>query len=292
MKQLKYFTLVLLSVLMASCDENKSKVKEVATQFVSAVVSKDKVVINEMYPNAKTYSVLQIVDSINSESVEVEFNEKDSIYIAKLNDKQSLVVKIKDENDIAIMDSYGILKLDSAAYDLAAKTSAPITKQSDLTNGKLFSDEGEFVQYLSGLYPSAANGNLYSSHLRYSWTGGSYPTMTFESPVTNGGNTKINGSDYNVEIAYHRGDTGECVGTSVEHGVDLEPIETYIFTTYKNELYCYNPNHPTIGGGINWVVYFNFKNASTATMLAKYGSFTGKEYDEFVKQQTKSKKSK
>lgn len=284
MKQLKYFTLVLLSVLMASCDENKSKVKEVATQFVSAVVSKDKVVINEMYPNAKTYSVLQIVDSINSESVEVEFNEKDSIYIAKLNDKQSLVFKVKGENEAIITDSYGVLKLDSAAYELAAKTSAPVTKQSDMTNGKLFSDEGEFIQYLSERNPGAPYGNLYESNGSYSWSNG---MVTIESTITNAGNTKILGEDYSFEYIFYTKDTGERVGTEIVEGVDIAGNETYVFNIYRSDLYYY-----AFYRNLTWQATFRSKNSSRSTMLAKYGSFTGKEYDEFVKQQTKSKKSK
>lgn len=285
MRKIKFVAFALLCVLFASCDQNKGKVKDVASQFISAVSSKDKVVINDLYPNAKTYSVLQVVDSINSESIEVEYNEKDSVYIAKLNDKQSLVFKVKGENEAIITDSYGVLKLDSAAYELAAKTSAPVTKQSDMINGKLFSDEGDFISYLSEQYPNAANGNLYHSHGKYSWQGGWYPNVTIEAPVTNGGNANIKGEDYSIEFIFTRSDTGERVGTEVVSGVDIAGTETYVFHIYKKELYYYANNRI-----LGWSTTFKFKNASTSTMLAKYGSFTGKEYDEFVKVQAKKQK--
>ena len=287
MRKIKFVAFALLCVLFASCDQNKGKVKEVASQFISAVSSKDKVVINDLYPNAKTYSVLQVVDSINSESIEVEYNEKDSVYIAKLNDKQSLVFKVKGENEAIIMDSYGVLKLDSAAYELAAKTSAPVTKQSDMTNGELFSDEGDFIQYLAELYPSAANGNLYESNGRYNWQGGLYPSVTCESPITNGGDIDVKGSDYSIEYRFQTKDTGERIGTETMEGVDIAGGETQDVHIYKRELYYYANQR-----NVTWTTTFKFKNASTATMLARYGSFTGKEYDEFVKQQTKAKKQK
>ena len=70
-------------------------------------------------------------------------------------------------------------------------------------------------------------------------------------------------------------------------GVDIAGGETQVVHIYKRELYYYANQR-----NVTWTTTFKFKNASTATMLARYGSFTGKEYDEFVKQQTKAKKQK
>lgn len=277
--KVKCLAAALLALIMVSCDSNKGKVKEVAAQFAAAVAAKDKVVINELYPNAKTYSVLQLVDTINADNLEVEYDETDSVYIAKYNDKQKVVFKVTGENDVTIMDSYNILKLDSSAYELAAKVSAPVLKQSDLKNGELFADDSPFMEYLSAKYPNASNGNLYHANGRYSWRGGSYCTVQFDLPVTNGGDASVKGEDYTMEVVYTNRETGERIGTSVENGVDLTPSETYVYTIWKNELFNAAKN-----SGIYCYVTFKFKNASVSTMLARYGSFTGKEYDEFVKE--------
>lgn len=285
MKALKLSALFLIAILFASCDANKGKVSDLVKQYVQAINEKDKVALNELYPNSKNFSNLTPADTLTIDDISVEFDEKDSVYIAKINDKQSFIVKVVGEDDLQIRDSYGVLKLDTASYDLAAKTGAPVKKMSDMANGQMFSDDGSFVTYLAELYPNAANGNLYFSNGRYNWQGGWFPSVTIEAPITNGGDKEVKGEDYNVEFVFLNGETGERVGTEVMYGLDIAGGETQVMHISKKELYYYASNRI-----LNWQTTFKFKNASTATMLSRYGSFTGKEYDEFEKASKKDKK--
>lgn len=285
MKNLQFFAFALLCMLMASCDSSKDKVKEAALQFVSAVSSNDKVAVNDLYPNARVYPVLKLVDTIPSEDIEVEYVEADSVYVAQLNANQSLVFRFAGEDSLTIVDSYNVMKLDSTAYELAAMTSAPVKKQSDMTNGEMFSDGSDFIQFLAESKPNALNGNLAFYGGRYSWTGGWSPSVTIESPIQNIGERAVEGKDYTIEFSFCTQDTGEHVGTDVSNGWDLAAGETQVIYLYKNNLYYYAKDR-----NLNWTVTFKFKNATNSTMLAKYGSFTGNEYGEFLKEQAKSKK--
>ena len=282
-RNLKYFAMTALCVFMASCDSNQGKVKNVAEEFLSAVAAKDRITINELYPSARTYSVLKLADAIDSKGIKVEFNKTDSVYIAKLNDTQSLVLKVAGKDTIKIIDSYNVLKLEKGAYDLAVETSAPIKYQSDMENGKLFDTEYDdgytFINYLSEFYPAAIRGNLYEHDSRYMWgrKEGRW-FVAFDIPVTNGGESTIQGADYSVEIEYYEISTNERTGTSVIDGVDLAPGETHVFTTEKDELYKRATNHD-----LTWNTNFQFKKLSKAGMLAKYGRFSGTEYEEYIK---------
>lgn len=275
--------------VLTSCDANKSKVSDYAKQYAQAVNSKDKVVINEMYPNSKNYSCLIMPDTLSAENVEVEYVKEDSVYVAKLNDKQSLVVKVEGEDKLQICDSYGILKLDSASYDLAAKTGTPVTKTSDITNGKMFDNDGDFIKYLEEQYPTAAYGNLYLTNGRWNSRGGWYPSVTIEQPITNGGDKNIKGEDYSVEFVFIDNSTNERIGTETVEGLDIAGGETQVIHIYKSELYRYANSDNKV---LNWRTSLKFKNVSTATLLSRYGSFTGKEYDDFLKSQSKEKKDK
>lgn len=287
MKIFKFLIAAVAVVMLASCDSNKGKVSDMAKQFVEAVQNKDKVTIYELYPNSRAFSNLQLTDSIISKDIDVEYSKEDSVYMAKLNDNQALIVKVEkdsttNEDKLVICDSYNVLKLDSACYDLAAKVGAPVKKNSDMLNGELFDNDSEFIAYLSEQYPSAANGNLYTDGGRYSWTGGWSPTLTIMQPITNGGETAVKGEDYSVEFTFFARDTDQQVGTYVQNGWDLAAGETQVMTYFKNDLLYYKNN-------LYWNINFNFKNASTATLLDKYGSFTGKEYEDFLKAQSEQK---
>ena len=283
MKVCKMIALAFVAIALSSCDENVKKVEEVTKQFVEGVNTKDKVLIYEMYPNSRNFSNLQFPDTIKVEGLKVEFDETDSVYLAKLNDKQTLVCII-DSAGIKISDSYNVLKLDSTCYDLAAKTGFPVKQMSDMTVGKMFSDEGDFMFFLQGKYPSVVFGNLSSTPSYYSWgrNNGSW-FMIFESTVTNNSENPVKGEDYFVEISYFRGDTGTSLGsTDIEKGVDLAPGESFVYKTNHPAFFQYNPNNGSVGCGVTWRIDIKFKNASKAVMLSKYGSFTGKEYEEYL----------
>jgi hypothetical protein len=184
------------------------------------------------------------------------------------------------------------LKLDSLSYDLAAKTGYPVKQLSDIAKGRAFSDDSDFIIFLSEKYPSAASGNLTAVSGYYRWgrnNGNWY--MDFDTTISNYGENPVKGEDYFVEISYYRNDTGTRISTTdIEKGVDLAPGESYVYTTSHPELFNYNPKNGSEGSGIFWRQTIKFKNASTTTMLNKYGSFTGKEYEEFVAQQKEKEK--
>lgn len=272
------FPLLCVVFVLMSCDANKSKVKDVASQFAKAVQTKDNVVIYDLYPDIRTYSSTILADTIDDSGISVEYRKEDSTYLAKFNDQQSLVLKVKGDS-ITIVDSYNIMKLDSAAYELAAKTGAPVKKLSDVENAKLFDDNSDFIGYLSML-SNAANGNLSYTNGRYSWRGGYYPTVSFDWPVTNNGESEVKGMDYTVKIAYFNRKTSEQVGTSVVDGVDLAPGQSYVFTTFKNELFNLAKK-----SNIYATLEFAFKNKTKSRMLVDYGSFSGKEYTDYLQWQ-------
>lgn len=272
MKTAKLLGLCILCAGMASCDANKGKVANVANEFIQALANNDKVTMYELYPHTRVYTNLVPIKEMTGVDVNVEA-ENDSTYIANLDAKKKLVIKISADGQISIVDSYNVLLLDSVSYELAAKTGVPANQLSDIAKGQLFLDDSNYMNMLANIYSLAMNGNLYYHDGRYNWRGGAYPSVQFDTPVTNGGKSNVKGSDYSMETVYFRRDNNERIGTSVEEGVDLAPGETYVFTTWKNELYYYAYEH-----NIYCQHSFHFKNMSQAAMLAKYATFSGEEY--------------
>lgn len=275
MKTIIRFSLLCICMGIVSCDANKSKVTEVAKEFIQSVANNDKVTMYELYPETRSYTNLQPVKGISDTDIKVEAKD-DSTYIVNLDTKKKLVIKMSTEGTFVIADSYNVLQLDSVSYELAAKTGVPSNQLSDITNGQLFSDGSDYIDYLAALYPTAMSGNLYYHDGRYNWRGGQFPTVEFDSPVTNNGESIVEGVDYSVEFVFFLKSTNERVGTAVEDGVDLAQGETHVFTTWKNELFYYANDHD-----LYMKVYFHFKNMSQAKMLAKYGTFSGEEYKEW-----------
>ena len=171
-----------------------------------------------------------------------------------------------------------MLQFDSVYYELAAKTGLRIKELTDLKVDSLLSDEGEFISFLSTIYPMAATGNMKTSNQYYTWmsrSGYCYCFFTFN--VTNSGSTPIKGEDYTIEaVAYNRKTDKECARSST-WGRDLAPNATeqiridcdvaYNLATEKNIYYRLN---------------FNFKGKSRAAVIDKYGELLGTEYDDFL----------
>ena len=132
------FGMGLVVLVLSSCDQNVGKVEEVAKQFVEGVIAKDTVAIYEMYPNTRVYSSLLLPDSIIVDGMKVEFNKSDSLYVVKLNEKQSLICGV-DSSRVKIYDSYNVLKLDSLSDDLVAKMGFLQERPSDIDKGEAFS---------------------------------------------------------------------------------------------------------------------------------------------------------
>lgn len=277
MKTIIRFSLLCISMGIVSCDANKSKVTEVAKEFIQSVANNDKVAMYELYPEARSYTNLQPVKGISDADIKVEA-EDDSTYIVNLDTKKKLVIKMSTEGTFVIADSYNVLQLDSVSYELAAKTGVPSNQLSDITNGQLFSDNSDYIDYLESLDPMAMSGNLLYHDVRYNWRGGQFPTVEFDTPVTNNGESTVKGVDYSVEFVFFLKSTNERVGTAVENGVDLAQGETHVFTIWKNELFYYANNRD-----LYLKVNFQFRNISKAGMLAKYGTFSGEEYQTYRK---------
>ena len=70
-----------------SCDANKGKVADLAEKFIQAIEENDKIQLYEIYPNVRQMEVVEFPKSVGDD-IDVEFDETDSVYIAKFNDKQ------------------------------------------------------------------------------------------------------------------------------------------------------------------------------------------------------------
>ena len=273
MKTISRIYCLCICMALVSCDANKSKVADAAQEFLQALANNDKVTMYELYPDARTYTNLLPIKEVAEVDIKVEA-DNDGIYVANLDAKRKLVVKLSEEGAATITDSYNVLQLDSASYELAAKTGTPVNQLSDITKGQLFRDDSEYITYLGRCCPESANGNLHSHDGMYSWR--NYSTVQIDQPITNNGRSMVKGDEYSVEFIFGVTDTGERKGTSVQKGVDLAPDETHVFTIWKDELYYYASQR-----NLTWVVQFHFKNMSQAAMLSRYGSFSGNEYNGF-----------
>ena len=269
--------LCILCTTIASCDANKAKVSDLAKQFVQAANDDDKVAIYDLYPVSRKFSVVQLSE-VESPSVKISYNKTDSVYIASLNDRQKLVIKLTDDGEASIVDTYNVFKLDADAYALAAMTGVPANTLSDSDNEEMFKEGEDFMNFLTGKCPNALQGNLQIQNIRYVWQRSSFSTLKYQCPATNHSKIGISGEDYTVELRFIRLDTQEVVGNYVEEGVDIAAGATYVFEIYTNELFNY-----VVYEGCNLHVnyYFRFKNIPAYTMLVRYGTFDGTEYETF-----------
>lgn len=272
--------LCILCTTVASCDANKAKVSDLAKQFVQAVNDNDKVAMYDLYPMSRKFSVVQLSE-IESSSVKINYDKTDSVYIASLNDRQKLVIKLTDDGEPSIVDSYNVFKLDADAYSLAAMTGVPVKTLSDKNNEKMFKEDEIFMRSLIEMCPRAVQGNLGVHDMRHDWERGRYAYLRYQIPATNYGKTGVRGEDYMVEFTFIHPKTREVVGSHVEEGVDISAGGTYVFEFYKNELYGYEVD---TGYSLNIDVYFRFKNIPAYAMLVKYGTFTGNEYSYYVEE--------
>lgn len=281
MKKILFFLgMCILCTTMTSCDANKAKVSDLAKQFVQAANDNDKVAMYDLYPMSRKFTVVQLSE-IESSSVKINYDKTDSVYIASLNDRQKLVIKLTDDGEPSIVDSYNVFKLDAEAYSLAAMTGVPAKTLSDRDNENMFKEDEIFMKYLIQMCPEAIQGNLQIHNIRYVWERGRYSTLKYLCPATNHSKIGISGYDYTVEFTFTHPNTREIVGRYVEEGVDIAAGATYVFEVYTNELFNY-----VVNADCNLYVnyYFRFKNIPTYAMLVKYGTFTGNEYSYYVEE--------
>ena len=270
-------SMCILGTAMTSCDANKAKVSDLAKQFVKAANDNEKVALYEMYPASRKFSVVQLSE-IGKSGIKISYDETDSVYIASLKDRQKLVIRLNEDGEASIVDTYNVFKLDADASALAAMTGVPANTLSDSDNEKMFKEDGDFIRFLMEKCPTAIQGNLIIQNIRYDWQGGSYPLLRYHCPATNYSKIGISGDDYTVEFRFINPYTQEIVGNRVEEGVDIAAGATYVFELYMDELY-----NTVVYAGCNLYVdyYFRFKNVPAYAMLGKYGAFDGTEYETF-----------
>lgn len=273
--KIKIFAFLMSGIaLFSSCDKNIGKIEEIAENFVTSVNNNDKVSIYEINPLCRTYKHMNLPSSLSADDLHVEFNEEDSTYLAKYSDNQYLVFKV-DGEDAKIIDSYGILCLDSVCYELAAQLGVPVKQKSDLYNAKLFNeDDSRFLNWLKDEYKDAANGYLDVSDGSY-WRGYN-ASLKISEKITNKGSKPVSGDDYVVEYTIETA-RGKSVKLShVNAGVDLMPGESSEISFYKDEAYNW-----AVARNLTWTSKIVFKKPIFEVLL-KYGKFKGDEYDRFI----------
>lgn len=274
--KIKTFVFLMSGIaLFSSCDKNIGKIEEIAEDFATSVNNNDKVSLYEINPLCRTYKHMNLPSSLSADDLDVEFNEEDSTYLAKYSDNQYLVFKV-DGEDAEIIDSYGILSLDSVCYELAAQLGVPVKQKSDLYNAKLFNeDDSRFLNWLKGEYKDAANAYLDVSDGSYTWWNRN-ASLKIREKITNKGSKPISGDDYVVEYTIKKA-RGESIKLSyVKGGVDLMPGESSEISFYKDEAYKW-----AYADNLSWTSKIVFKKPIFEVLL-KYGKFKGDEYDRFI----------
>jgi len=276
--KIKIFAFLMSGIaLFSSCDKNIGKIEEIAENFVTSVNNNDRVSIYEINPLCRTYKHMNLPSSLSADDLHVEFNEEDSTYLAKYSDNQYLVFKV-DGEDAKIIDSYGILCLNSVCYELAAQLGVPVKQKSDLYNAKLFNeDDSRFLDWLKDEYKDAANGYLDVSDGSYICTWRDYnPSLKISVKITNKGSKSVSGDDYVVEYTIKKA-RGKSVKLShVNGGVDLMPGESSEISFYKDEVYNW-----AYASNLAWTSKIVFTKPIFEVLL-KYGKFKGDEYDRFI----------
>lgn len=273
MKKSFYFLSAIFACLfLVSCDANKGKVADMAEKFIKAVSEKDKVTVYQLYPALRNMDVLVFPTTL-PDDIDVEFDETDSVYVAKLDDEKSLIVEVYGEDKLQIIDSYKVFKLDSLTYELAAKVGAPVNSKSDMWNGKYFDDDSHFISWLdsnSGKILSTDNG-------RYTWWGSGRTEIT--ERVTNHSKYNFGWDEYSIQYEFKNKKTGEIVGTHTVTGSSLAPGESYTESFRKEGLVYYASRKILTWGSGGKIV---FKEKYQAHAYAKFGEFKGDEYDRHV----------
>lgn len=284
MKTFKLIMILLCACALWSCDANKGKVEESAKLFIDAINSKDKAAIFDAFPSLNDYKNLSPSDSISSEGISVNFNEKDSVYEATINEakNQKVIFKVSEDGTITVEDTYNIMILDSASTELAIKTGVPLKKISDVEKSKLLNPDKEFIGYLGEQYPSAIGGNLVKESSYHNWgmRFGSY-YCEIHATIRNAGNATVSGEDCSVECSITTGNNIKT--TRTVQFLSLAPGESTDLSFYVPEFYKDAYNHEL------WYTFrFVFKDLSQVQLLLKYAEFKGTEFEDFMNKQEKA----
>lgn len=273
-------SLLFAAVVFASCDKNIGKVEEMSAQFVAAFNENDKAGIFEMYEVARKYEYLQYTGTLNADDMSVEKNDSTGLYEVMLNEErgQRLVFSADSLGEVKLVDSYGVMKLDSAYSELALKTGVPQKKISDIELAKMFESGSLYMKYLEQLPAYKSNVNLFTSNYYYSWRTGASSYVKLNFTVQNWGSFPISGDDYYLEVNVKQRSTSKTLtNTKTIDGKDLAAKETREFVTNVDALLKY-----AMKNDISYSVSVKFRGDSQLAMMLKYAKFTGQEYNNFA----------
>ena len=269
----------LCAIALCSCDSNKGKVKELATQFVTAYNEGDKATIYDLFPIIKTYESLSMNGSIGQgDDISVEKNDSTDSYIATINvqKQQRLVFAIDSLGTIKLIDTYGVFRLDSISNEVALKAGVPVKKMSDIELAKLMNSQSDFI---SDLKLMKEVNFLWVNYGGYSWSrtsSGFNVTMTFT--IRNSSSNTVSGKDYYVIVSPQQKSTSRAFSTKTIDGVDLAPNEMREFNAIEPSLYNYASERD-----LSYTVEVKYRTESILSFLLNYSKFEGNEYEDFMK---------
>ena len=267
----------LCAIALCSCDSNKGKVKELATQFVTAYNEGDKATIYDLFPIIKTYESLSMNGSIGQgDDISVEKNDSTDSYIATINvqKQQRLVFAIDSLGTIKLIDTYGVFRLDSISNEVAL--------MSDIELAKLMNSQSDFI---SDLKLMKEVNFLWANYGGYSWSqtsSGFNVTMTFT--IRNSSSNTVSGKDYYVIVSPQQKSTGSAFSTKTIDGVDLAPNEMREFNAIEPSLYNYASERD-----LSYTVEVKYRTESILSFLLNYSKFEGNEYEDFMKHPYRAK---
>ncbi len=271
------FNFILLLGVLSSCDENKSKTKEIAIQFAEAVNAHDKATVFELFAESKDMPNMTIVENVDVESIEVEYDDSLKEYIVSYgNDrKQSIEIYKDSANVFKIIDTYHIFNLDSVVYELALKTGVPVNDYSDIHLCDLMKEGSNFINQIS-------SGNNFDDILKiesYSFDWERYESSPYLYVIINNkSKSALTGEDYKIELFLYHQFTNTNYLTLVADGKDINPGGRE-----RIKVLCDGIEEV---GDINNNTYIKYRfsrnKISFYEQLLKYGDWNGKEYELFV----------
>lgn len=272
-------------LLLCSCDKNKKKIEEITNQFITAVNDNDYASVYDIYPIAQNLTNMTLVRNIVNGEVLVERDDSTGLYTVTIQNprQQKLLFSVDSLGALSVIDSYGILQLDSLSRELALKCGMPLKHVSDMGQAKLMDEKSLFFTYLKGENAFIIEGTLFYFNNSSCSCGirDGYPYCRIYIPIINSGKRIVEGSEYSVEVKCYKGfDSDYPPIIKTFDGVNISPDETHIFEINDPALFDW-----AFDGSLRWNVNIHNHDNSLITRLLKYGEFTGKEYNNFIEVQ-------
>lgn len=283
-----YSILVVCTMLMfSSCDKNIKKVEEMTNQFIDAVNKNDSAGLYNIYPTARDITNMTLAGNIFKGEVSVEHDDSTGFYTATIQNQhhQKLVFSADSLGALSVIDSYGILQLDSLPRKLALKCGMPLESVSDMEQAHLMDEKSLFLTYLEDYLTDKNSPVSIEQMLRYS--GGTECTIGYDYsfhfcklriPIHNSGTKPVEGCDYFVKVeCYKHFDKTYGIVEKTLDGVNISPNETYFFEISDPALFDW-----VFENSLRMFVDVFNRNNSLVQRLFKYGEFTGEEYKDFI----------